>query len=315
MSNPIADMAPMSFQMDGERKLFLIGRATVVDGSNRLAPRRRPWRQGEKLDSTGCNGDTIQVDAIFHNNVEEEGVDNGMPMWPDAARAYVEQLKKQKTGTLNLPWRRGLRVKAERWSSRNTADEHRGGEVVTTWFREDNEDALDREAIVGTSASGNLVRVVQEAQFDAESEGVWRGSLSELTGFAEDLVRWINAPQEYASDVLQAANKVRRAATRVLFALGRATGAVDNRGQAKLNDPDGFLLRMRLLEILDLAASAEAEARRARPKTRTFWPEYDTDIWRIAVEVHQDAGELMEINDLEDPAFIEAGTAVRVFAE
>lgn len=308
------DYGPMSFQADGEREIKFLGRSVQQDGKNRLAPRKRPFRQGAKQDSTGSDEDDIIVEGIFHNDVEEPDVDNGMPMWPDTIEAFVKQLKKSdKTGTLNLPWKRKNRVKALNWTRRATADEHRGGEIISVHFVTDNEDKVDREAMLKSSASGNLSRAVEEAQFDALSEGAWNASLEDLTGFASDLVGWINAPREYAADVVHASNKVTRAVEHVFNALSGATG--DEPGQAPMNDPNGFPLRIRLLEIMDLAASAEAESRRSRPATRTYIPERDTDIWAIAVELEQDANELILLNDLDDPTLVEAGVGIRVFAE
>lgn len=326
MSDDWQDLEPFSFQMDGHREIKFIGRTVGEDGQNRLAPRKRPWQKGEKVDSTGPDGDSYQIEGIFHSDVDEGDVDNGMPMWPDALEALVKQFKEEKTGTLHLPWKRGLRVKASNWSRRASADEHRGGEVLTVTFKEDNEDSLDREAFVGVSVKGSLSRTVEEAQFDAESAGIWDGSLEDLTGLASDLVGYINAPREFAGDVKQASNRVRRAVSSVTRAFSgpppiqespAAPASPGDEGRNQLNDPDGFNLRIRLLELLDLAAAAEAEARRSLPRTRSYIPERDTSIWLIATDptVRQDPHELMRINDIEDPNYIEAGTVMRVFAE
>lgn len=315
-ADPWDELGPISIQADGQpRPILVIGRDVSEEGGNRLAPRARPFRPGAKLDTTGPTEDTIVLQLYFHRDVVEEDVDNGMPMWPDALEALIrDHFKSDRTLTLHLPWKRNLRVKAERWTRVANADEDRGGEKLTVTFKTDNEDELDREAVVGVSVTGNVSRVVEEAQFDAQSEGAWDGSLADLTQLSAELVGWINAPREYAADVAQAANRVTRAVERVFRALSSTTGEVVP-GRNKLDEPEGFPLRIRLLELLDLAAASEAEARKASRRIRLYIPQRDTDIWSVAVELGQSAEELMEINDFEDPAFLEAGVGIRVFAE
>lgn len=310
------DLPVASFQADFRTEVFFAILGNTESGSMRIAKRDRPWQSGAKLDDVGANADDFQLRLIFHNDVTEPGMgaeEGGWVSyqpWPNAHDELLDQFHVGTTGTLNLPWKRGIRCKATQWQSVTSADDTRGGAIVTVTFTTDNEDSLDREAVESASVTATTNGAVESATFDMDSLGMFNGSIEDITELAANLVGLLNAPNDELSAVLHAANRVRRAVT---FVLDSFSSAVPGRDQ--MNDADGANARLSLLGLLDLAARAEGEALSALPKTRVVVFRRPRDIYSIATEVGQSARTLMSINDaIEDLSFIPAGTPVRILA-
>lgn len=311
--DPWLNMPASTYQADGfAGPVFFAARSLGEKGGLRVVPRVRPWQRAAKLDETGAEPDEFTLELIFHNDVTEESWSAlQLQNWPKAIEELIKQFKSGKTGTLHLPWKRNLRVKPVTWDRRASADEHRGGEILTVTFKEDNEDDLDREAFEVVSVKAAVGPAVQEAIFDAESIGAWGDPLADIQELASAVEGYLNAPGEYAQAVLTAAKRLRRAARTVMDAL--STNAP---GRNQLLDPTGASLRLKLLDILELSSRAEGEARSILPRTRTVTFPRVRDIWTIATELRQSARDLMGINGhIEDFAVIPAGTPVHVFAE
>jgi hypothetical protein len=310
-SDPWLNLPACDYQADGFSVIVLPISGVDESGALRVARRARPWQPGVKLDHTGPDSDKLTLKLLWSNDVEDEG--QGPGFWPDKLEELIAQFKSGKTATLNLPWKRGLRVKPLTWSRSASAEGDRGGELVTLNFETDNEDNLDREAFQKVSVKATVQSSVEAAQFDMESIGAWDGSIEDVTQLAADLVGYLNAPGDYAQALLHQANRLRRAAQ---FLTDSFSTTVEGRDQ--FNGPEGSSARLKLLELMELAAFAASEARAAMPKTRTITTQRDTDIWIIAGEQRppQDARALMSINgQIEDFAAIPKGTAVLVFAE
>lgn len=323
-ADPWLDLPPASYQADGFPEIIIPVDGIDENGALRVARRARPWQPGVKLDHTGHDADKFTLKMLWSNDVEEPGIDG--PIWPDKLEELIRQFKSGKTATLNLPWKRGIRVKPTTWSRSATATDNRGGELVTLNFETDNEDDLDREAFAAVTVKATLQGTVEEAVFDLESAGMsgvlapttfdadspfGGGSIEDITELAANLVGLLNAPGEYAQAILHQATRLRRATETVMSAFSTTTP-----GRDQMNDPTGSSARLKLLELLELAGSAELEARAALPRTRTITTDRDTDIWTIASERGQNARQLMSINGaIEDFGAIPRGTPVLVFAE
>ena len=117
-----ADLPPSSYQADGEAVLYVAWREVGEDGKLRVVRRVRPWQAGAKLDETAADPDVFTCGALFSNDVKEADAEFvNQVMWPDTLEALVRQFKTGKTATLNLPWKRGLRVKPTSWQRRAAA--------------------------------------------------------------------------------------------------------------------------------------------------------------------------------------------------
>jgi hypothetical protein len=321
-------LGPTSYRADGETELVLPLREVGEDGGLRVVERVRPWQPGAKLDETGAMPDTFSLGFVFNQDVTEPEVETqGIQVWPDLLEALVLQFKTGKTATLNLPWKRGLRVKPLTWQRRAMSDDNRGGETLSVSLKQDNEDALDREAFEAVAVKANVQRAAEEAVFSLEQDGMSAAaadslrSASDLGGFgdpganivelAAGLAKLLNQPAEFAQAVAAQAQRLRRASKILLDAFSSGED-----GRDQMNGPDGAAARAKLLDLLELAANAEAEARATLPKTRGYTAPRRTTIWLIATELGQNARELMAINSqVEDFSFIEQGDSVIVFAE
>lgn len=309
--DPWIDLPGCSWQADGRKELFVTVRQATESGSRRIAKRDRPFQEGAKLDDVGGNAKDFSLSFIFHNDVEEPDLNNGMVNWPNAHNELLDQFDTGNTGTLNLPWKRGIRCKAASWQSMTSADSDRGGALVTANFTTDNEDSIDREAVEQASVSSTVAGSVEAATFDMDSVGMFDGSIEDITELAANLVGLLNAPGEQLAAVLHAANRVRRAVTFVLDSFSSA-----DPGRNQMNDADGSNARLKLLELLELAGRAEGEALARSPATRTVFFPRVRDLASIASDLGQSYRTLLGFNgQLEDPAYIPAGTPVRILAE
>lgn len=303
------EMGATSFQADGGQRIMVAARLVEERGRNRIAPRVRPWQRASKLDSTGPDSDSWTLEILFHNDVTEPDLGELPRMYPDRLDALIEAFKTGETLTLHLPWKRNLRVKAVDWTRRATAEEFRGGEILTVSILEDNEDNLDREAFERVSGKAQALNLADGLALDLESMGAWTGSLEDVTVFASELQGLLNAPGDYLDDLASAAKRLRNAVKDTLNALLEATPGAGG----GLDAAAGASAKLKALELLELAAGAEAEATASLPKTRTVTFNRDRDIYSIAAEFRQSPRDLIRVNtNLEDPAFIEAGTPVLV---
>ena len=319
--DPWLKLGPSSYRADGEAELLIPWREVGEDGALRLVRRVRPWQTGAKQDETGADPDTFTLTAVFNDDVKE--IENeGQVMWPDTLEALVKQFKTGKTATLNLPWKRGLRVKPKTWQRRATSDDNRGGESLTVTMVTDNEDSLDREAFEAVSVKANVKRAAEEAVFALEQDGMSAG-LTDRTGLplgifvgdvitlAEDLAGLMNRPGEFAQAIVAQAMRLRSAAKGLV-----ASYSTGKPGRDQMSGPDGASARAKLFALMELAANAEGEARAGLPKTRTFTAERRTSVWDIATELGQNARKIMAINSqVEDFSNIEKGAPILVFAE
>lgn len=300
-------LGPASYQPDGGVELFLVVISQEQEGGLRLAKRERAYRPGAKLDDTDRRERSFALELLFHNDVTEDTP--GPTMWPTRANAFEAAIEKSGVvGTLHLPWRRNIRCRCERYKRKASADQHRGGETFSVTFVEDNEENVaDQTTFVAVVASARSV--VEQAIFSAESEGIWSGGLEDLTTLVSQLEAWINAPGEYLEGVATAARRVQHLSTRLLGAL-----QTQAEGSDRLRDPAGSSFYDSLVELQDIAARAVGEAASRFPPTRTVRFDRDRSIYDIATEFGQPSRDLIAVNsELEDPAFIPAGTAVQVF--
>ncbi len=312
--NPWGDYEPCSFEAEGYGKIRVMLKSLVQAGGQRLVARARPFRPGVKYDTTGPTDDTYEVEMLFTNDLEEPGVtdDGGAPMWPDRLEDILKMLKSGLTMTFNSPFERGLRVKCHPWRRSANAEDNRGGELLTCTLLSDNEDNVDREALVRPSVRSGMSRRVEEAQFEAESQGVWDGSLADLTRFTSDLIATANSPGQAMSQVAAAGATVARCIEMV-----RQNFSSGGDGHDQFSEPESFLLRMQLLEVDEQSSRAEEEARESKPKTRYHYPTRTTTIWKIAASLKQSSQLLIDLNgdEIEDFSYIKKDTPVRVLVQ
>lgn len=304
-------LQPASYEADGEQVIKFAILSQEQTSGIRVVKRPRPYRPGVKLDETGATEKEWTLEAPFFNGVKEPDLGDAPQMWPDRLDLLEAIVDKGRTATLNLPWRRGIRCKITKVLRRASTSGGRDGEMATLFVCEDNEDRVDDQALASVSVSATVLNTVAQASFDMENAGMWDGSLEDFTELAADVEGALAAPGELLDDLAHKARRLGRAAKSI-----RQSFSSRVEGRDQMNDPNGSRAELRLLELEDMAAKAQAEAESQLPATVTRVFDTDRDIYQIAVELGQSARELIGINgDLEDVGFIPAGTPVRVFAK
>jgi prophage DNA circulation protein len=314
MADTWEDLPPASFQVGNLPEIKFPAVAVGEDGGNRLVRRERPFQEGAKLDGTGTKADEFSIDALFHVDGTEHEVDvagDGITLWPDRLELLIEALKvsQGETGTLHLPWKRNLRVRAETWSRRANSNDNRGGETLQIKFIADNEDFVNRASVEKFSIKGSVALQVERAFFDLESQGSWLPAFEDITELASELAGLIALPGEKLQNILLHARRLGNGVQTVMDAL---TTAQDGFGD--LAQPGGAIAMGNLGAVLEISAGASDEARSSLPATRIVKFQVTRDLFSIAAELGQDGFKLLGINgELETPDSIAPGTAVRVF--
>ena len=279
-------------------------------GGNRIVRRRRPYRDGAKLDDTGSKEKEWDVTAVLENSIEEEGLPTDRALYPRALNAMIDSFDLHRTGTLILPSRGAVRACAESYKRRESQSE-RDTARVTFHFVQDNEDNVDALSFTTPSIRSTARQLVEETTFSSESRGGFAQSLADLEGAATDLQDAIAAPGEAVQDTDQKAARVVRLAadTEHQFTVSGQLG------RDLFTDPDSWATVRQLHQLEDRSRRAASEkSALGRVIGITFTT--TRTILDIAAELVQDPASLLDLNtQLENALSIPAGTIVKVFEE
>lgn len=277
-------------------------------GGNRIVEHKRPFREGAKLDDTGAEPFVWTITGVFENSLQESGLRQDEPLYPDTLNRLIRSLSVHETGNLYLPTRGAVRARPKNWD-RSESNELRDYATLVITFVEDNEDAVDRAALKEPSASGSLKRLAEKAKFSAAKAGTF--SLGDLQAAAEDLQNLMQAPGRAIDDVTRAIEKVKNICKRTLRVMSQETQRISQFVSA----PEESDLARQLSELMDVAAGAELQRNSGTTRaglTRTYVVPADTDLYTIAAALGVDPTLLADLNFLPDPLWINAGTKLRV---
>lgn len=289
---------------DGEPLFFPVTSITET-GGNRIIPQERPFRDGAKLDDTGSKPRQWAFGAIFNNSLQE-AVQNGVPLYPQRLRQLLRSFDVHETGVLVLPTIGKVRARAQDYTRTEAPEEQDTGRLDLV-FVEDNEDALDRAALSPPAVVSTLLKLSEQTQFTAQSQGVWNEDLKSLRQIASEIQGLMLAPGRSVSDLGTVVRAHRRALQSVLSTASDESG---------LGDPRGSELNRQINILLDREAQAEDERSSSRPRTKGFVIDVEvTSIFEVAARLGQDATELLELNSarVDDPFLLTRGEVIRVF--
>jgi prophage DNA circulation protein len=302
---PVASWSPGN----GSRKFFFSLEDIKESGGNRIVPRRRPFRDGAKLDDTGSNEKTWVLTAYFENTIDEPNLQNLEPQYPGVLNDIIDSFDVHETGTLQLPTRGEVRVRAQSYERIESSTERDCARVVFT-FVQDNEDAIDAASFSNPTVRATVQTSVDATVFGMEGLGGFSQFLADLEAATLDLQDAIAAPGEALADLDQKAARV-----------GQLAGNVEKQflvtaqlGRDLLTDPDAWatLRELRLLQDRTNRAVFEKTSPIAPIVTAVFATA--RSIFDIATQLAQDPSDLAAINgDIEDLLFIPAGVVVNVF--
>jgi hypothetical protein len=299
-----------SWQPDGGQRVFFPVTRITETGGNRIIERERPYRDGAKLDDTGGRAKKWDMEALFFNSIDEEGLEqNGEPLYPNMLNWLIEEgFGVHATGNLIVPTRGEVRARADSYSRSETFDERDGG-IVQLTFIADNEDSVDARSLGMPTVAATAVQLAQTTEFSAQQAGAWDASFQDLVHFAAELEGLANAPREYAQELHDKARMVQAAHERILNSFSSYTVG----GRGVLLDPAGNRTERKLIMIADRAGQSRNAARGGKPSTVAVVFEHDQSLASIAAMVGLDYEDLLYDNpQLQNPGHIPRGTPVNI---
>lgn len=298
----VGSLAPMFFPIEG----------TVSEkGGNRLVPHKRPYRKGAKISGTGTEPREWSFTAVFNNTIKEPGQDNPSPLYPDVLRAIVASFDEQQTGTLTLPTVGDVRACAWNYTRIEAMDARDEG-ALQLQFIEDNEESAATVSFQQPSVRATVEGLAEQTTFSAASVGALDRDLVQVKPKSIDIVSLLLAPGRAVADLQTRVTDSRRALQRVRGnqeTFARQVGADHD-------EPRGSEFWRNLFRLQDLQAKSVDEKFSSRPRVRAFVVDVaSTSIYEIAARLHQDAGELLDLNSerLPDPFLLERGDVIRVY--
>lgn len=309
---PVFEQYPAaSWSLGSGRRTFYFPIEDILeDGANRIVRRRRPYRNGAKLDDTGSNEKVWTIQVCFDNSIDEPGMLNqGQALYPSVLNDLIDSFDVHDTGDLVLPTRGPVRVRAETYKRHENFGE-RDSAMVTFTFVQDNEDAVDATSFRNPTVRATIRQNVDETTFGMEGLGGFSQMLADLEDAATNLQDAIAAPGEAIQDVDQKAARVARIATNVenQFLVSAQLG------RDLLTDPDAWATLRQLRILRDKTSRAVTE--KSSPIAPVVTAIFSTarSIYDIAAQLGQDPTDLSAINSkIDDLLFIPAGTVVNIF--
>ncbi|MFZ5896809.1 MAG: DNA circularization N-terminal domain-containing protein [Myxococcota bacterium] len=289
-----------------------------LSGGNRIVEHTRPYRDGSKLDDTGSQPRRWTLNAIFNNTIQESGLSEFPPLYPDRMNRIIELFTYHETVDLTVPVDGKVRARAASYERSHSRDETDTGRLRLT-FTEDNEDNVDATSFSRPSVNGALVRLLEITRFTAEQEGVWNKDLVSLGELCSQIETMVRMPGEYASAVASQVRGAQRAIRNILRTVREEHAANLSRLRDLSNAPEAaseFALNttIELMRLLDVTSFAINEKTHQLPRRIPYVVRATTTIFAIAADVRQPVDALLEINEqrIDDPLLVEPGT-YRVF--
>lgn len=299
-----------SWRVGTEEPIQFPAQDVAETGGNRIVRHLLPNRAGAKLESTGEKERGWTVTSIFNNSLEE-GVRDGVPIYPQVLRRLIRSFRTQETGDLVLPTVGTVRARLEDYDRRESSDQ-RDTAILVLKFVEDNEESLARAALNPPSVVATLVKLTEQTVESGQRQALWNEDVRTLNDFAAEVEGLLLAPGRAVADLNAVVRAHRRAIQRMVAAAAQA--AADAGGL--FVEPRGSETERQLRTISDREAQAEDERTASRPRTKAFVIDVEeTSLYEVAARLKQDVEELMDLNAtrVPDPFILTRGEVIRVF--
>lgn len=307
-----ARLVVASWEVKGKPKLALACTRISQTYANRIVRRKRPYREGARLDDTGGDPTQWELEGLYHNGHDEPGLPE--LLYPAHLDAVCDALVVHETGTLTTPTRGARRCRL--MTFRRVEDAGlRDAAVLTCTFEEDNEDDAKASSFKAPSARAVARSLAQDTTDGLEEAGSLGDAVSELNEAAAELEGLANAPGEFVSDIDAQVNACTHAVDRVGSAFSDASSAGAAEIAAILTDPQNSRAGRALTKLGDVAGRERARVGGVLGLRSVTYPS-TVSIFDVARDVEQDATKLMGLNPslAEDFLRIAAGRSIRVFA-
>lgn len=298
-----------SWEAKGKAKIaFPITRITQLYG-NRLAKRRRPYKDGWKLDDTGSDGVTWELESIFHNGHDEPGLP--LVLYPAHLDKICDSFVIHETGTLTTPTRGPRRARLETFRRVEDAGLRDAGTLTMT-FLEDNEDGLSAASFSPPSAKAVARTLARDTTDALAGAGAWSDLVSSVNEAAAGLEALANAPGDFVDDLDAQANAMIDAVDRVEGAFTSAASEVAEEATKLLLDPENSRAGRLLRKLGDTAARTKAAVGAGRTRGKTY--PRQVSIFDVARDVQQSVSALMAVNaGIPDLMRIPPRTPIQIF--
>lgn len=277
----------------------------------RIAPRKRAYKNGAKMDHIGRDYLVWELEALFHNGSEEDGVP--AENYPDQVNALCSSFDVNETGDLQLPTR-GLVRAVFKGYRRVEQNDVRVAAAVNLTFWEDTEDGLSQASFVQGSGRATVRSTVTLVQAACAARGVWSEDIVGLEGLATDLESFASAPLDVVESVAAQATAAAHLIGRVETAFTGAANTANAELGLLLSEPEASFAARNLREMADVAQRVVANTTGVGLTTIVKYAR-DVSIFDVATKLGQDATKLSAMNrSLPNLLRISAGTPIRVFA-
>ena len=296
-----------SFTSDGGTKIAFPIINLSETGGNRIIEQERAYRDGAKLDDTGAVATRWNISCMFHNSIQEKGLEvNGEQLYPDAMNSLIQSFLIHETGDLVVPTCGSVRVRCESYT-RTEIESERECARLDVVFIEDNEDNVDSNFLMFPTVQATGITLAEKTSFSAQERGLWSNPFYEIKDLARNIEGLMNAPGEFVNDI-------RAQAKGAGAAVDRARNSGRDRstpGRDVLLTPEATVAERSLQLTKEKMMRARAEARRNQPSLQSRAFSRNLSLADIAFEFKIDYTDLLYANpQIENPRNVPAGTIV-----
>ena len=296
-----------SFTSDGGTRIAFPIINISESGGNRIIEQERAYRDGAKLDDTGAVATRWSISCLFHNSIQENGLEaNTEQLYPDVMNSLIQSFLVHETGDLILPTRGITRVRCESYTRTEVTSERECARLDVV-FVEDNEDSVDASFLMFPTVQATGTELAGKLSFYAMANGYWTGYLEDLELYTRGLESVVFSPGDPIND-LNALSRSAVDTTNRSIAGGRKRGIP---GRDILFTPEATNAERIMHLIKDRSGKAKIEARRNKPPLQARVFSRNLSLSDIAFEFKIDYTDLLYSNPtIENPRNVPAGTVV-----
>jgi hypothetical protein len=316
MADEQESLIPCTWKAKGRAELgipVIEIRETYATG---IVKRRRVYKHGAKLDDTGEDAISWELDAIWFNGssdpsaagAEDEQYPQGVDTFTDACRVH-------ETGDLTLATRGPRRARLVNYRRVDSASV-RNGCTVTMLFVEDSEDDITAASFSAPSAGVASRSIVEAAGEFCEAAGASPSLLSQLKDLAGELEGLAQAPGEFVDSLEAQANAIVGTVSRIERAFADTRNKAGGELVRLMTDPTNAAALRSLRKLSDVAKRAVGEAAESGAvATRVISKSYTTElsIFDVAAREGQSVKKLLSMNGaIPNMLAIAPGTVVKL---
>jgi len=272
----------------------------VVKGGLREHTHEYPHSPGGSPEKLGRKLYTVQMSALFHNNLLEPWNED---LWPGALATLFDRFDDGLTSTLTIPTVGDIKAFCTNWS-REMVAKVRSGESAELEFLEDQSSAYLIEGLVNIRTQS---LVTQSGLLLADAEDLGYGDIFKAVAAAiASVSKLVDQAEMYDAVLASKVEAINHSMARFNATLGL------------LNDPLNAVLLESFMETWRLIAQLQQDLQRQAIALLTFTvPGSKTvtvsDVSRIVYGDTSKAAEILQMNAIPDPFRITPGSKLKLY--